>query len=165
MKQWVESEAGEDLGSEELLQAPTAHKHFHETLREICIVHEVLPPCHHKFTSSESSGLPTHRSWLLWPWAHPLRLRASGFSFLKGDNSLYPIRLVKVKVKSVVSDSATPWTVAHQAPPFMGFSRQEYWSRLPFPSPRDLPDPGIEPGSPALQADALTSEPPGKSGC
>ena len=44
----------------------------------------------------------------------------------------------------------------------MGFSRQEYWSGLPFPSPGDLPDPGIEPGSPALQADALTSEPPGK---
>ena len=43
----------------------------------------------------------------------------------------------------------------------MGFSRQEYWSRLPFPSPGDLPDPGIEPGSPALEADALPSEPPG----
>ena len=55
-----------------------------------------------------------------------------------------------------------PWTVGHQAPPSMGFSRQEYWSGLPFPSPGDLPDPGIEPGSPALQADALTSEPPGK---
>ena len=44
----------------------------------------------------------------------------------------------------------------------MGFSRQEYWSGLPFPSPRDLPNPGIKPGSPALQADALSSEPPGK---
>ena len=42
----------------------------------------------------------------------------------------------------------------------MGFSRQEYWSGLPFPSPGDLPDPGIEPGSPAVEADALTSEPP-----
>ena len=57
---------------------------------------------------------------------------------------------------------ATPWTVAHQASPSMGFSRQEYWSGLPFPSPGDLPDPGIEPGSPALEADTLTSEPPGK---
>ena len=56
----------------------------------------------------------------------------------------------------------TLWTVAHHAPPSMGFSRQEYWSGLPFPSPGDLPDPGIEPRSPALQADALTSEPPGK---
>ena len=56
----------------------------------------------------------------------------------------------------------TRWTVAHQAPPSMGFFRQEYWSGLPFPSPGDLSDPGIEPRSPALQADALTSEPPGK---
>ena len=52
--------------------------------------------------------------------------------------------------------------VAYQAPPSMGLSRQEYWSRLPFPSPGDLPDPGIEPESPTLQADALPSEPPGK---
>ena len=57
---------------------------------------------------------------------------------------------------------ATPWTVAYQAPLSMGFSRQEYWSGLPFPSPGDLPNPGIEPWSPTLQADALTSEPPGK---
>ena len=57
---------------------------------------------------------------------------------------------------------ATPWTVAYQAPLSMGFSRQEYWSGLPFPSPGDLPDPGIEPRSPALEADALNSEPPGK---
>ena len=57
---------------------------------------------------------------------------------------------------------ATPWTVAYQAPLSMGFSRQEYWSGLPFPSPGDLPDPGIEPTSPTLRADALTSEPPGK---
>ena len=62
---------------------------------------------------------------------------------------------------SVVSNSATAWTIAHQAPPSMEFSRQEYWSRFPFPSPRDLPDPGIGPGSPALLADALRSEPPG----
>ena len=55
----------------------------------------------------------------------------------------------------------TPWTVAYQAPMSMGFSRQESWSGLPFPSPGDLPDPGIEPGFPALEADALTSEPPG----
>ena len=57
---------------------------------------------------------------------------------------------------------ATPWTVAHQAPPSMGFSRQEYWSGLPFPSPGDLPNPGIEPRSPALWADTLTAELPGK---
>ena len=58
---------------------------------------------------------------------------------------------------------ATPWTVAHQAPLSMGFSMQEYWSGLPFPSSGELPDPGIEPRSPTLQADALTSEPPGKT--
>ena len=56
----------------------------------------------------------------------------------------------------------TPWTIAHQAPLSIGFSRQEYWSGLPCPSPRDLPDPGIEPESPALQSDYLPSEPPGK---
>ena len=50
---------------------------------------------------------------------------------------------------------ATPQTIACQAPLSMGFSRQEYWSGLSFPSPGDLPDPGIEPGSPALQADSL----------
>ena len=60
---------------------------------------------------------------------------------------------------------ATPWTVAYQAPLSMGFSRQEYWSGLPFPSPGDLPNPGIEPRPPALQADALPSEPPGKPPC
>ena len=58
---------------------------------------------------------------------------------------------------------ATPWTLAYQAPPSLGFSRQDYWTGVPFPSPGDLPNPGIEPGSPVLQADALLSEPPGKS--
>ena len=56
----------------------------------------------------------------------------------------------------------TPWTVAHQAPLSMGFSRWEYWSGLPFPFPRDLPDPGIEPRFSTLQADSLPSEAPGK---
>ena len=70
----------------------------------------------------------------------------------------------KVKVKSLSRSQlfTTPWTAAYQAPPSMEFSRQEYWSGLPFPSPGDLPNPGIKPGSPALQADALPSEPPGK---
>ena len=57
---------------------------------------------------------------------------------------------------------ATLWIVACQTPLFMGFSRQEYWSGWPFPSPRDLPNQGFEPGSPARQADSLPSEPPGK---
>ena len=64
---------------------------------------------------------------------------------------------MKVKLLSRVRLFATPWTVAYQAPLSMGFSRQEYWSGLPFPSPGDHPNPGIEPGSPALEADALTS--------
>ena len=71
-------------------------------------------------------------------------------------------RFSEVKSLSQVRLFATPWTIAHQAPPSMGFSRQEYWSGLPFPSPGDLPHPGIKPRSPTLQADVLTSEPPGK---
>ena len=67
-----------------------------------------------------------------------------------------------VKSLSRVRLFVTLWTVARQAPLSMGLSRQEYWSGVPFPSPGDLPDPGIEPGSPTLEADALTSEPPGK---
>ena len=59
--------------------------------------------------------------------------------------------MLKVKLLSRVQFFATPWTVAYQAPPSMGFSRQEHLSGLPFPSPGDLPNPGIEPGSPALQ--------------
>ena len=69
------------------------------------------------------------------------------------------VSMFKVKSLSRVQLLVTSWTVAHQATLSMGFSRQEYWSGLPFPSPGDLPDPGIEPRSPALQADALTSEP------
>ena len=67
-----------------------------------------------------------------------------------------------MKSVSRVRFFATPWTVAYQASPSMGFSRQECSSGLPFPSPGDLPDPGIKLGSDALQADALPSEPPGK---
>ena len=67
-----------------------------------------------------------------------------------------------MKLLSHVQLFLTPWIVAHQAPLCVGFSRQESWSELPFPSPGDLPEPGIEPGSSALEADALTSEPPGK---
>ena len=68
----------------------------------------------------------------------------------------------EVKSLSCVQLFGTLWTVAHQAPPSMEFSRQEYWSGLPFPSPGDLPDTGLEPLSPAPQADSLQSEPPGK---
>ena len=67
----------------------------------------------------------------------------------------------EVKLISRVQLFATLWAVVRQAPPSTGFSRPEYWSGLPFPSPGDLPDPGIEPGSPTLQADSLPSEPQG----
>ena len=75
---------------------------------------------------------------------------------------MYDNEIMYITSHSHVRLFVTPWTVAYQASPSMGFSRQEYWSGLPFPSPGDLPNPGIEPGSPALEADALTSEPPGK---
>ena len=68
---------------------------------------------------------------------------------------------VKVKLLSRGRLFVTPWTVAHQDPLCMDFSRQEHWSGLPFPSSEDPPDPGIESVSPALQADSLPSEPPG----
>ena len=69
--------------------------------------------------------------------------------------------VLKTKVRSLsrVRLFATSWTVIYRAPQSLGFSRQEYWSGLPFPSPGDLPNPGIEPRSPALQTDALASEP------
>ena len=74
----------------------------------------------------------------------------------KGDSEVYSERC------SVLSDSDTLWTVACQAPLSMGFCRQEYWSGLPFPSPGELPNSGTKPPSPALQADSLLSETPGK---
>ena len=66
------------------------------------------------------------------------------------ENLVRLARISEVKSLSRVQPIATPWTVAYQAPPSMGFSRQEYWSGLPFPSPKDLPDPALEPGSPTL---------------
>ena len=74
----------------------------------------------------------------------------------------YLANYLKVKSLSRVQLFVTPWTVAHQAPPSMEFSRQEYCSGLPFLSPGDPPNPGITLGSPTLQADALPSDPPGK---
>ena len=85
------------------------------------------------------------------------RCTAQRFSFI----CVYKVN-VKVKSLSCVWLFVTPWTEDRQAPLSMGFSREEYWSGLPFPSPGDLSDPGTEPVSPALQADTLRSEPPGK---
>ena len=87
-------------------------------------------------------------------WDSPGKNTGVGYHFL--------LQCVKVKSESEAAQScpilSDPQTVVHQAPPSMGFSRQEYWSGVPLPSPGDLPDPGIEPWPPALQADSLLSE-------
>ena len=83
--------------------------------------------------------MATHSSFLAW------RIPCT-----EEPGRLWSIVKVKVKSLSRVQLFVTPWTVAHQAPPPMGFSKQEYWSGLPFPSPGDLHDPGIKPTSPAL---------------
>ena len=93
--------------------------------------------------------------WLcltLWTVAHQTPL----------SMGILQARTLEVKSLSHIRLFATPWTVAYQASLSVGFSRQGYWNGLPFPSPGNLPDPGIEPGSPALQTDALPSGPPGK---
>ena len=92
---------------------------------------------------------------------HFLKYTSPSWNF---HSNLFKYR-AKVKVKSLspVRLFATPWAVAYQVPPSMRFSRQEYWSGLPVPSPADLPNPGIEPRSPVLQADSLPTELWGKS--
>ena len=76
------------------------------------------------------------------------------------SSGLYRLKKWKLAPRSCLFE--TPWTVAPQAPLSMGFPRQDYWSGLPYPPPGYLPNPGIEPGFPALQADSLSPEPPGK---
>ena len=111
------------------------------------------------------------RKLLTVPW----KARRSNQSILKEISPEYSLEGLMLKLKlwyldhlmwdvqlSRVRLFATPWTVAYQVPPSMGFSRQAYWSGFPFSSPGDLPDPGIERSSPALQVDALPSEPPVK---
>ena len=95
-------------------------------------------------------------------------------SLLSLSFNIYCIKALKIPLSWSISNAnnvvlvaqsclfVTPWTVARQVPLSMGFSRQEHWSGLPFPSPGDLPDPGVEPRSPALQADSLPSELSGK---
>ena len=78
-------------------------------------------------------------------------------------SSFVPVVVVYGLVAKFCLILAIPQTAAHQIPLSMGFSRQEYWNELPFPSPGDLPNLGIEPGSPTLQVDSLSTEPPGKS--
>ena len=83
---------------------------------------------------------PAKEAWTAWTLDHWTTREAPTYHFLEEE----------VKLLSCVQLFVTPWTVARQAPLSMGFSRQEYWSGLPFPSPGDLPDPGIKPGSSAL---------------
>ena len=97
---------------------------------------------------ARGSSRPRDRTWVSRIVGRRLTIWATReVSFIFSVKSLSRVRLF-----------ATPWTIACHAPRSMGFSRQEYWSGLPFPSPGDLSDLGIEPRSPALQADALTSE-------
>ena len=123
------------------------------------------------YRKNTGSSLSTTTGFLSLPLSSIITNKASEgdgipaelLDVLKDDavKVLFIVNLNTVKVKSLsrVQLFVTPWTVAYQAAPSMGFSRQEYWSGLLFPSPGDLPDPGIEPGSPTFQADALTSEP------
>ena len=100
-------------------------------------------------------------------WASPYRIKIhercavclSRLGWNQGETTWLKCESVS---HSVVLLFGTPWIVARQAPLSVGFARQEYWSGLPFSSPRHLPNPVIEPGSPALQTDSLLSEPPGK---
>ena len=120
-----------------------------------------------KFTSSSDgfyrvllNSAELYHLWnrLIFEWVILLK---QNFESGDGVTSIANLVPLSVKLLSRVQLFATLGTVAHQAPLSVGFSRQEYWSGLPFPSPWDLPNPGIKPGSPALQADCLSSEPPG----
>ena len=126
-------------------------------------------------TSEEMATVPeAQQRWIgdRWRdrWGHKFVIKLP-LSF-----NIYCVKALKMSLSWGISNASTvkmlvaqlclfviPWTAARQAPLSMGFSRQEHWSELPYPPPGDLPDPGIEPRSPALQADSLPSEPPGKS--
>ena len=114
-------------------------------------------------------GFSRQEYWSGLPFPSPGDLPNPGIEpgspALQADSLLTELPGKPVKLLSHVRLFAIPWNEAYQAHPSMEFSRQEYWSELPFPSPGDLPDLGIEPGSPALQADSLPSEPPGKPIC
>ena len=116
---------------------------------------------HTKISQSKAGGAPRFCICSPAVWAPPLTVNRLTVS-PRGSSLMFCSYRKWKWSHSVVSDSLRPpWTVAYQAPLSMGFSRQEYWSGLPFPSPGDLPYPGIKPGSPALEADALPSEPQG----
>ena len=139
-----------------------AKTHVHQVGDAIQPSHLLSSPSPATFNLSQNQGL--------FQWVSSSHQVAKVLEFQLQHQSFqwifragFPLGWVKVKVKSLsrVWRFAPPWTVAYQASLSMAFSRQEYWSGLPFPSPGDLPDPGIEPRSPASEADALPSEPPG----
>ncbi|CAM9128069.1 unnamed protein product [Rangifer tarandus platyrhynchus] len=107
------------------------------------------PLCHNKAMMHESGQIMSHASKVMLKILHA-RLQHYANQELPDVHKKESESKVKVKSLSHVQLFVTPWTVAYHTPPSMGFSRQEYWSGFPFPSPEDLPDPGIKPGSPAL---------------
>ena len=133
-----------------------------------------LLPCIRTLQKNIASRLYIHikwfisRNWWLWGWQvwnlqpRSADWKLSGRGWDCSPQTIQSSSSGKVKVKSLshVWLFVTPWTIAYQGPPSVGFSRQQYWGGLPFPSPGDLPDLGIEPRSPALRAEALPSEPP-----
>ena len=98
-----------------------------------------------------------------WPLKNIFKfLYVVGMKGTTGSFKVHESKKCESVSRSVMSDAAASWTIAHQASGSMEFSRKQYWSGLPFPSSGDLSNPGIEPSSPALQADSLPSEPPRK---
>ena len=134
-----------DLNREKLLTG-TRHESLSKSQaeREVCSLgsNSCIHSLRHPFTQAAYQPCVC-----LWVWVYDL---------------IYMCVYVCVCTRSVMSDSAISWTVVYKAPLSMGFTRQEYRSGQPFPSPGDLLNPGIEPGSPALQAGSLLCEPPGK---
>ena len=134
------------------------HRNWHShILKVISVQFSSLVQCPTLFTpwtAAHQASLCLTNSWSL--------LKFLSIKSVMPSNHLILYHTVCVKLLSLIRLFATPWTVGHQTPLSMRFSRQEYWSGLPFPSPGDLPDPRIEPRSPALQADALPSESPGR---
>ena len=128
----------------------------------LCSIPAPAPDLHHLLSvSKDLTPLETSEKWKTTGFARGDWLTPLGMMPLK---SIHVVSHERESVNhSVMSDSLPPHTIVHQAPLSMGFSRQEYWSGLPFPSPGHLPNPWIKPGSPALRADSLPSEPPGKT--
>ena len=127
--------------------------------RSVLVLHELkglcFPPFHFK---TQPQNL------LHWNTLHKIQVTLC-ILFLGMPRICLHERRENVKSLSRVQLFVTPWTVAYQAPPSMGFSRREYCNGLPLPFPGDLPDAGVKPGPPTLQTDALPSEPPGKPIC